>query len=437
TLRRDEGGVERLLTSLAELWVTGVDVDWDTVFAGTGARRTDLPTYPFQRERFWPRPAAFAGDVASMGLEGAEHPLLGAVLTLPEPGGAVLTGRLSVRTHPWLADHVVDGRLLVPGTALVELAVRAGDQVDQGTLSELVLEQPLVLPENGAVVVRVVVGAEGEDGAGPDARPLSVYGQPEGSETWTRHAVGVVTADGATQPQTADWATVWPPQGAEPIDVADFYTRSEATGYGYGPAFRGLRAVWRRDGEVFAEVGLAGDAAEQAGRFGLHPALLDSALHAVGAGGLFPEDGGLRLPFSWDGVELFAGGASALRVRLTTADGRAVSVEAADGTGAPVASVRSLAFRPVGAEQLTAAEHRATTESLFRVEWVPVTGTPETVPDVEATVLDVPGAEAETGVPEALRDRLVRVLGRLQEWLAAERDGDARLLVVTRGAVAV
>ncbi|MGW4378041.1 type I polyketide synthase, partial [Streptomyces albidoflavus] len=434
TLRRDEGSLTRVLTSLAELWVAGGEVDWEAVFEGAGARTTDLPTYAFQRERFWPRPAAFAGDVTSMGLEGAGHPLLGAVLTLPEPGGVVLTGSLSVRTHPWLADHVVDGRVLVPGTALVELAVRAGDQVGLGTLAELVLEQPLVLPENGAVAVRVVVGADGEDGAGTGTRPLTVYGQPEGTETWTRHAAGALTA--ASAPATgADWATVWPPQEAEQVDVSDFYAASATTGYGYGygPAFQGLRAVWRRGGEVFAEVALAGEAAEQAGRFGLHPALLDSALHAVGAGGLFPEeDGGVRLPFAWDGVHLYATGASALRVRLTTEDGRAVSVEAADGTGAPVAAVRSLVFRPVGAEQLAAAE------SLYRVEWVPVTAeAAEDSAGGEVTVLEVTGADADAGVPEALRDRLAWVLGRLQEWLVVERESEARLVVVTRGAVSV
>ncbi|NYV73442.1 type I polyketide synthase, partial [Streptomyces sp. UH6] len=439
TLRRDEGGLDRFLTSLAELWVLGLDVDWDVVFTGTGANLTDLPTYPFQRQRFWPRPAAFTGDVASVGLESAEHPLLGAVLELPEPGGVVLTGRLSVRTHPWLADHAVEGRVLVPGTALVELAVRAGDEAGTGTLSELVLEQPLLLPENGAVALRVVVGAEGEDDAGPGARPVAVYGRAEDSETWTRHASGVVTDVAEERPRTAEWAAVWPPEGAEPVDVTGFYAGAETTGYGYGPVFQGLRAVWRTDGEVFAEVGLEGEAAEQAGRFGLHPALLDSALHAVGAGSLLPGDDGLRLPFAWEGVELFASGAATLRVRLTAPDGRAVHVEAADVTGGPVATVGSLVFRQVDADRLTSAEHSSAADSLYRVDWTPLTGSPTTAPDEELEVLHVPNEPAPAGdsTPEGARALVVRVLGSLQEWLAAERESDARLLVVTRGAVAV
>ncbi len=440
TLRRGEGGLGRMLQSVADLWVLGVDVDWDPAFRDTGAGTVDLPTYAFQRERYWPRPAAFTGDVASVGLAAADHPLLGAVVDLPGSGGTVLTGRLSVRTHGWLGDHVVDGRVLVPGTALVEMAVRAGDRAGHGVVSELVLESPLVLPENGAVVVHVVVGAEGaeeEGGAGAGARSLTVYGQAEGARTWTRHASGVLSTESGAAPSVGvPWAAVWPPTGAEPVDVSGFYAELADTGYGYGPAFQGLRAVWRRDGELFAEVELAGDAAEQAGRFGLHPALLDSALHAVGAGGLFPGAAGLRLPFAWEGVELYAEGATALRVRLTSPDGRAVSVAAADTTGAPVAAVRSLAFRPVDAEQLRAAEHRAAAESLYRVEWVPATVPTAPVADgaPELTVLVVPGAD---GPEAAVRDRVVAVLGELRAWLAAEAGSDARLVVVTRGAVAV
>ncbi|GDY52026.1 hypothetical protein SVIO_026490 [Streptomyces violaceusniger] len=128
SLRRGEGGPDRLLASVAEAFVGGAGVDWPAVFAGSGARRVDLPTYAFQRRRYWldSRATAVSGDAASVGLEPTEHPLLGAAVPLPESDGFLLTGRFSPRAQPWLADHVMLGRVVVPGSALVEMALRAG-----------------------------------------------------------------------------------------------------------------------------------------------------------------------------------------------------------------------------------------------------------------------------------------------------------------------
>ncbi|WP_336924241.1 type I polyketide synthase, partial [Streptomyces sp. JWR5-1] len=229
TLRRDHGGLDRVLLSVGEAWAHGAEVDWSAVFGPGEAPHVDLPTYAFQRERFWPRVAEFTGDVASMGLDGAEHPLFGAVVELPETDGAVFTGRLAVSTHRWLADHVVDGHALVPGTALVEMAVRAGDQVGCGRVTELVLESPLALPEDGGITVRVLVGAEGADDAGPGARRLTVHGRADGTGPWTRHATGVVGSAADAAP-AADWAEVWPPRDATAVDVRDFYAGLATTG---------------------------------------------------------------------------------------------------------------------------------------------------------------------------------------------------------------
>ncbi|MEV0331063.1 type I polyketide synthase, partial [Micromonospora echinospora] len=122
--RRDRPEVTGLLTALADLHVHGVPVTWTPWFTDTGAARVELPTYAFQRERFWPEVATWqVGDVSGAGLGVAGHPLLGAAVRLAGDGGVVLTGRLSVSTHPWLADHVVSGSVVVPGTALVELVV--------------------------------------------------------------------------------------------------------------------------------------------------------------------------------------------------------------------------------------------------------------------------------------------------------------------------
>ncbi|MBI0294153.1 SDR family NAD(P)-dependent oxidoreductase, partial [Streptomyces sp. PRKS01-29] len=524
SLRRDEGGIERFMTSLAEAYVGGASVDWAGLFAGTGARRVDLPTYAFQRTHFWLESEAVetAGDVASVGLDSAGHPLLGAAVPLPDSDGFLLTGRLSLRTHPWLADHAVADVTLLPGTAFVELLMRAGDAVGCDRVDELTLGAPLVLPERGTVRLQVAVGGPDEAGR----RSVGVYAQTEDGP-WTQHATGVLGSGGT--PAAADHTIApdpWPPAGAEAVDVGGLYERFARTGLGYGPSFQGLRTVWRKGDEVFAEVRLAEEARQDAERFGLHPALLDAALHAMAFGGFvrLPEPDGkvrrdegsgtgrVRLPFAWSGVALHATGASALRVRLSPAGADAVSLTALDESGQPVASVDSLVTRAVARDQLGAA-HGAFHESLFSLEWTapaavsPASGSPgrwavlaegdtglsaglksagpagalaetyadlsvlgeaieagRTAPDLVFASLssptsstptssspisshmshafDTPAARDETDTvalalpsAEAVRAAAHRALALVQSWLADERFGRSRLVLVTRGAV--
>ncbi|MCX2928580.1 polyketide synthase dehydratase domain-containing protein, partial [Streptomyces sp. NEAU-W12] len=336
--RRDEQTA--LLTGLAELHVAGVRVDWAAWFEGTGARRTDVPTYPWQHRAYWPRPLAFAGDVAGAGLTPAEHPLLGAAVSLAGTSGVLLTGRVSLRTHPWLTDHTMGGMVLFPATAFLELAVRAGDQVGCGRVQELTLTTPLVLDARSAVAVQVRVGAPDESGG----RELGIHSRPADApdEPWTQHAAGVLVPE---EQQVEFDAAQWPPQGAEPLDLTGFYERTE-----YGPLFQGLRAAWARDEEVFAELELPGRA-DDAELFALHPALLTAALHAVEFVDLKDADQGL-LPFSWSGVSLHASGAARLRVRLAKAGEDTVSIAAVDPAGRPTLSVEALALRPSSAARL-------------------------------------------------------------------------------------
>ncbi|MGV2922434.1 acyltransferase domain-containing protein, partial [Streptomyces alfalfae] len=275
-LRNGRPEVTALTTALAEAHVRGAHVDWAACFAGSGAKRVDLPTYAFQRERFWLDVLPSAGDVTAAGLGAAEHPLLGAAVTVGGTDGVLLTGRLSVQTHPWLADYVVRGSVLLPGSAFVELAVRAGDQVGCDLVEELTLEAPLVLPENGSVRVQVWVGGEDSDGR----RELTFHssmGDTDDGRAWTRHATGVLSAGGRSGGASL---AEWPPTGAEATDLEGFYTGLAELGLEYGPVFQGLRAAWRKGEEVFAEVELPEGV--KAEGFGLHPALLDAALHAIG-----------------------------------------------------------------------------------------------------------------------------------------------------------
>ncbi|MEV8480283.1 beta-ketoacyl synthase N-terminal-like domain-containing protein, partial [Streptomyces sp. NPDC051173] len=448
-LRKNKDEETAVIGALAQLYVQGAGVDWAAVFAGAGARWVDLPTYAFQRERFWPAGGALrAGDVRFAGLGSAGHPLLGAAVELAGSGGLLFTGRLSTSSHPWLADHVVMGSVLVPGTALVELALRAADEVGCDVLEELTLAAPLVLPASGGgVQVQVWVGEPDDAGR----RAVAVHSR-EGEELWTLHASGSLTSGAA--PLAFD-TTTWPPTGAEPVDVADCYEQFADSGFAYGPAFQGLQAAWKLGDDVYAEVRLPEGV--DGGAYGLHPALFDAALHASMLGGGDKEGG---VPFSWSGVSLHASGASQVRVRLSRTEG-GVSIAITDSAGAPVASVDSLVVRPISADQLRTGGGR---DSLFTLDWarIELTGEPvgslavlgkdakgllnglslpahadldalaKTEADVPEVVLVAPSFDADTA--ESVHAAAAWALDLVQSWLADARFADSRLVFVTQGA---
>ncbi|WP_327259566.1 type I polyketide synthase [Streptomyces sp. NBC_01240] len=429
-LRKDRDEAGSALTAAGRLWATGAEVDWTKVFAAWGGRTVDLPTYAFQGERYWPRPNMNAGDLAAVGLASAGHALLGATVALADGDAVVLTGRLALGAQPWLGDHVVLDQVVVPGAALVEMVLRAGQEVGCGLLRELVLRAPLVLPESGGVQVQVRV--EGPDASGD--RPVHVHGCVEGAEEWTLHASGFLAVSQTRVPEFG--LSVWPPQGAVAVEVDGFYESLAGVGFGYGSVFQGVRAAWRDASGVYADLVLPEPGVGQVDAFGIHPALLDAALHPAnllsqgsGKSGE-PGESGPRLPFAWSGVELFAVGATVLRVAIRP-EGESITVQAADGTGAPVALVRSLMSRAVSAGQLSASGHAAD-DALFAVEWTalpPGSASGDAAEAAAWTVLPAGDGPVEQVLGEVLRG--------VQEWLSDESTFGSRLAVVTRGAMPV
>ncbi|HEV7936409.1 MAG TPA: beta-ketoacyl synthase N-terminal-like domain-containing protein, partial [Solirubrobacteraceae bacterium] len=391
-MRRGRPEAGMLLGGLASLWAGGAQVHWDVLLEGSGATRVELPTYAFQRERFWLDAGVGGGDVGAVGQVGVDHPLLGAAVALAEQGSWVFTGRLSLQEHPWLADHVVLESVLLPGTAFLELALHAGARLGCGLVRELVLQAPLVLGEGG-VQLQVAVGEPDESGT----RSLSIYSRPqspsldgEASEAgWVCHAVGSLSPVGEE-----DWLApsigvseddAWPPAGAESLPVDDLYEAMAEIGLDYGPAFQGLVGAWRRGGEVFAEVSLSDGERDGTGSsFSLHPALLDAVLHAMALDHLADgesagdsersNDGvsvpdGVRLPFSWSDVRMMGSGASVLRASLRTTGEDTVSIVLTDEHGRLVGSVGSLVTRRASAADIEGSAP-GKRESMFGVEWV-------------------------------------------------------------------
>ncbi|HEY4006509.1 MAG TPA: SDR family NAD(P)-dependent oxidoreductase [Pseudonocardia sp.] len=456
SLRRDHGEVETALAGLGALFAAGVAVDWPTLFAGTGAQRTELPTYAFQHQHFWLDSSSFLGtDLGAVGLEPVDHPLLGAGVELADDGGFLFSGRLSLTAHAWLADHALLGRPVLPGAAFVELAVRAADQVGCGRLDELTIEAPLVLPERGAVAVQIMVYTPDERGR----HTVILSSRADADSGWTRRASGTVAPATDTLPDDTELAQ-WPPTGAEPVDIDGVYRDFAAAGIEYGPVFQGLRAVWKRGADVFAEVALPDGV--QADGFGLHPALLDAALHAISV----TDITGGAVPFAWTGVRLNVAGAHALRVRLSPAGPDAVSLVASDPTGSTVLTVRELALRPVSAEQLDAAGSGPDNE-LYELEWIEheiapvdptgnwvalgaVPGLETRYPDLAALggavsagaavpdvlVVMLPSRDVGPDTVEGVHSAAVDALELIQGWSGDQRFNRTRLVVCTGNAVA-
>ena len=482
---RDEPST--LLGCLGALHAAGGEVDWPAFFEGSGARLVDLPKYAFQHERYWLEPAHRNGDVTAAGQDPVEHPLLGAALRLAgEQEGWLFTGRLSLTTHPWLSDHVVSGVSLMPGSVFVELVLAAAKRVGADGAEELTLLAPLVFDDDRAVQLQVAVGEADGDGR----RTINVYsaaadvaGDQNGGADWVLHASGLLAAPGAMSDETVP-AADWPPAGTEEVEVGSLYDRAAEAGYDYGPVFQGLRRAYRRGDASYGEVELDETGRSDAGRFCIHPALLDAAFHAMLLE-VLERDGVPRVPFSLSRVRLHGEGAAALRVSIqsTTDDGGeaiTVRLSAVDESGAPVLTMDAVEALPfdqaVLAEAARKTRRRTGESSLFAVEWTEVEAAGSDDPWLEAALLgdaadgaleasgleldpyaDVGALEAAIAdggaapemvlvhagaadgplAAESVAELTERALELLQAWLACEGLADSRLVFVTDGAVAV
>ncbi|MEY9856893.1 polyketide synthase 12 [Catenulispora sp. GAS73] len=476
TLHRDRGGQDDFLGSVAQAWAGGVPVAWQKLLGPEPDHFVSLPTYAFQRKRYWQEPKVPSGDaLGRAGLRAGAHPLLGAAVDVAGSESVVLTGRLALHGQRWLADHQVAGQALLPGTAFVELALRAAAEAGCQGIEELTLQAPLILPSAGAVQLQVVAGTPDQLGR----RPVTVYSRPEEASLdgeWTAHAVGELAGTTDTPEEDTGDFVIWPPAGAEPLPTDQIYAGFAEHGYGFGPSFQLIGKAWRLGDDIYAEVALPSELRGDAERFGVHPALLDAAAQVAG---LAVPGEAMVLPFVFGDVTLAAPGATDLRVRIRRLGPDRVALAAADLTGRPVVSAGAIVVRPASSWQQRATTSTALRDALFRPTWVPVapaqaarqslavlgTDGTETIdqlsgsgaavtgyrdltelraaieagaPAPDLVLWSVPARQGGTGADDlaaGARFSTAAALEVAQQWLAGDVFGTGRLVIRTQGAV--
>ncbi|MET8800782.1 type I polyketide synthase [Nocardia sp. NPDC004568] len=457
--RRATAEPVQFVGALARAHVAGLRVDWQPLYADRAAARVALPTYAFRHQRFWLRPAA------ATAASGSGHPVLTEVVRLAGKDEWLLTGRLSARTHPWLADHVSHGAMVVPSTALLEMLLVAGPRFGSSGVAELTLEAPVLPPPDGAIELQVLVDEADETGR----RPFVFHYRRAGDDgaDWVRNASGILAgARPAAEPLLDRLrAEPWPPRDAEPVDPEWIPAHiAAAAGLEYGPSFCGTERAWRRGDTVFSEVAL--DPGVDPDDFAVHPGLLDGLGHAALACLMWPElDGDPKLGkllFRWAGArfhEVVRPGP--LRVMAVSKGTDAIALAAIDAAGNPVVSIDEAVMRTYDVDRLRASSTGA--PAVLRLEWtevapagdsssgvlaalgpVPVTGVPEWFPDLDALVAHegeqpaavlwsvAAGTVGRTGdIAGAVHDRVHSALRTVQAWQSSGAAAGTRLVVIT------
>ena len=356
----------------AAAWETGLTLRLEGLFTGERRRRISVPTYPFQRRRYWL-------DGAGRRRRSAGHPLLGARTELVD-GSTVYEVEVSADDPDWLADHRVFDRPVVPGALFAVLAAAAVAPPDGPvTVEGFQIHSPLILEEDGSPhTIQVMAGPPDAQGA----RNVAIGGRGRGRDgaDWVRHAEARVLADAAPHPAGPDPAT--DPAGSEPakVDVSELYRELALAGAEFGPAFRRIAEARRVPGAAAAEAVLSPEPA-LAGTF-IHPALLDGVLQTVAAAGEFGEV--LYMPIGWERL-WFRGPmperlTSRVRLRETASPGSAPDTLIADlvlagDDGTPVGEVSGFTARRATRSQLPGAIDR-TDGLLYETVWrnAPATG---------------------------------------------------------------
>ncbi len=392
SLRKGRADREQMLDALASLYLEGAEIDWRAVQAGQTRAPIELPTYPFQRERHWfsARPMASAGQPRG---RATGHPLLGVRLRSATEQ-SIYEGHIGADAPRYVAQHRVQGQVVLPATAYLELllaaaADRFGADADAGVVEHITLQTAMRLADGPAAARTVQLLLDAPRDGAVAARLCSLPEEAGDSEEWTCHVTARLPLPGAADAAPAKAAPGLDDarrQCVHPVDGDAFYAGLAQRALVFGPAFQSVRRLWRGAGQALGEVALHADLEPERSAYRLHPVLLDGCLQVLAAALSDETDDALFLPMSigryrWRGRAAGACWAHVVADPAFTGETRRAELRVFDADGGLIAELLDVRLKRASADTLGRQGERALDDCLYQVAWRAVPAVADAPPE--------------------------------------------------------
>lgn len=376
SLRKGKDDSFQMLESLGTLYVNGIYADWESFHAGTAPTPIPLPTYPFQRQRFWFKEAKKSSQPRREML----HPLLGRKIRSPKLSGTLYETELGIEFPTFLNDHRIFETAIFPGTGYMEMAFAAAVQAFPGqnwSLADVAIREALLLPEEGEKTVQIAVSPVEAGKAG-----FEIFSLNEPDDSWKHHASGSIVLDSqGTASQRINFEQIKATCSTQ-IDGAGFYQQLAELGVQYGPSFQGLREIWQGEHQAFGKVMLSSADAGESHQYQLHPALLDSCFHLLGVAtpSSAEQNDKVYVPVGLQALRLYQAGQSAvwahvsLELPITKEDGTLKesllgNLKLYSDDGSPVAEITGLQIMQVSRASILPKQQTKFEDWLYQIHW--------------------------------------------------------------------
>ncbi|NEO13876.1 MULTISPECIES: type I polyketide synthase [unclassified Moorena] len=285
SLREGVEDWEQMLSSLGQLYLEGANVDWSGVDRDYSCQKVVLPTYPFQRQRYWMETQNGYRQKQYLLKAKYLHPLLGEKIHLPRIENQLhYQSHLTAESPAYLSDHRVFDKALFPATGYLEIATAAARNLFGSppvAVTDLFIGRGLILPETEIKTIKTVVFPLENNSYKFEIFTAS-QGENQQTPQWTLHAEGKISPDSTTKIKATIDLEKYQKECSQAIDIKQHYQQCLERGINYGSSFQGIKQLWKGQRKVLGEIALPEELTTQVTDYQLHPALLDAALQMIG-----------------------------------------------------------------------------------------------------------------------------------------------------------